>query len=132
MNRLDVSKILFYVVSMTVIVGLSFACGLYSGRYQTSTFRAVWTLKNTIEESFGLVSKEATTLTKIHPEHFLQPARYDGAGVTVNDFSDGEKELIFLSGFFNESNELRLIRRDGLLLPDGLYVFLRSFQMPAT
>ncbi len=67
MNRLDVSKILFYVVSMTVIVGLSFACGLYSGRYQTSTFRAVWALKNTIEEAFTLVSKQVCLYSGLSP-----------------------------------------------------------------
>ena len=47
------------------------------------------------------------------PEHFLQPARYDGDGVTVNDLPDGDADLILLSGFFGDTNALRLIRRNG-------------------
>ena len=55
-------------------------------------------------------------MLKIHPKNFLQPARYDGDGVTVNDVPGGREELILLSGFFEETNELRLIRRDGAIV----------------
>ena len=116
MQRIDVSKILFYAVITFGLLGLSFAFGLYSAAKKTVIYEVVLALKNTVEESLNLVSEEATTLTKIHPKNFLQPARYDGAGVTVNDFADNEEELIFLSGFFDETNELRLIKRNGTIV----------------
>lgn len=116
MKRFEVSKILFYAISITGLFGLAFAFGLYSAAKKTVVYEAVRALKNTVEESLNLVSKEASTLTKTHPKHFLQPARYDGSGVTVNDFADSKEELIFLSGFFNESNELRLIQRNGTVI----------------
>lgn len=112
MDRLDVSKILFYAISITGILGLSFAFGLYSAAKKTVVYEAVRTVKNTVE----LVFEEITTMTTLRPEHFLQPARYEGAGVTVNDVSSGEEKLIFLSGFFDNNNELRLIRRNGTII----------------
>ena len=113
MNRLDVSKILFYAILITGLLGLSFAFGLYSATKKTIVYEAVRDLKNAVEEPLNLVFGEASTLTKLRPKHFLQPARYDGTGVTVNDVSGDEEELLFLTGFFNENNELRLIRRNG-------------------
>jgi len=116
LNRLDLSKILFYAVTISGLFGLSFAFGLYSAAKKTVVYEAVRALKNSVEESLNLVSEEASTMTKTHPKHFLQPARYDGTGVTVNDFADSEEELILLSGFFDKTNQLRLIRRDGTVI----------------
>jgi hypothetical protein len=48
----------------------------------------------------------------MHPVHFLQPARYPGSGVTVNAVTDRD-DYVVLSSFFNDRNEIRLIRRDG-------------------
>ena len=47
------------------------------------------------------------------PKYFLQPARYEGSGVIVNKTGDDNNDLIFISGFFDDSNEIRLIRRNG-------------------
>jgi hypothetical protein len=116
MNRLDVSKILFYAISFTGLLGLSFAFGLYSAAKKTAVYEAIRALKNSVEESLNLVSEEASTLTKTHPKHFLQPARYEGSGITVNDFADSEEEVIFMAGFFDDNNELRLIRRNGAVI----------------
>ena len=46
------------------------------------------------------------------PEHFLQPSRKPGAGVTVNTLADSD-DLVLLTGFFDGDPGLRLIRRDG-------------------
>ena len=116
MKRLDVSKILFYAVSISGLLGLSFAFGLYSAAKNTAVYEAIRAVKNKVEESLNLVSEEAKTITKLHPEHFLQPARYEGAGVTVNNVSDGEDELILLASFFDETNQLRLIQRNGTVI----------------
>jgi hypothetical protein len=131
MNRFDISKFLFYLIFIVGALGLSFAFGLYSGARKTVAYEAVRALKNSVEESLNLVKEEASTLTKTHPKHFLQPARYDGAGVTVNDFADSEEELIFLSGFFNENNELRLIQRDGTVIARWPVSFSEIFPDPS-
>ncbi len=49
------------------------------------------------------------------PKHLLQPARYEGSGVTIN-LIENDDDLIFLSGFFGDTNELRLIQRDGTIV----------------
>ena len=116
MNRFDTSKFLFYAVSIFVVLGLFFAFGLYSGSNQTVVYKAVRAVKNTIEEAFTTLIGEASTLSKTHPKHFLEPARYEGAGVTVNDVPGGEDELILLSGFFYNTNQILLIQRDGTVV----------------
>jgi hypothetical protein len=127
MNRLDVSKIFFYTVIIVAFLWLSFIFGLYSGANKTFVYEAVISLKDFIEKSFSLVFKEASTSLKIHPKHYLQPARYDGAGVTMNDFADNSKEFILLAGFFNKNNELRLIRRNGSIVNRWVVSFKEIF-----
>ena len=56
------------------------------------------------------------------PEHFLQPARKPGAGVTVNTLPD-TGEMILLTGFFDDDPGLRLIRRDGTVVASWRAVF---------
>ena len=55
---------------------------------------------------------EGKLLQRLPPTHL----RYEGEGVTINDVSEGEDELIFLAGFFDDTNQLRLIRRDGTVI----------------
>ena len=57
--------------------------------------------------------EEKENLAGTRPKYFLQPARYEGSGVTVNKTGDDNNDLIFISGFFDDSNEIRLIRRNG-------------------
>jgi hypothetical protein len=116
MNRADVSKICFYTICIIGFFSLSFVFGLYSGVKKTVVYQTARSLKNTVEESLYLIFEEASTLSKTHPKHFLQPARYEGAGVTVNEVSGGEDDVILLSGFFDKTNQLRLIRRDGTVI----------------
>jgi len=59
--------------------------------------------------------QEINILVQSRPERFLQPARYEGDGVTINKVADNG-ELILVSGFFDKNNGLRLIRRDGSLV----------------
>jgi hypothetical protein len=112
---LDLSKISFYIVCSTTVIGLSFLFGLYSGAGRTAVFRAVESTRLTIWEAFSTMRADASTIAGIHPTHFLQPARSQAAGITVNEAADDDG-LVLLSGFFDDSNELRLIRRDGSLV----------------
>lgn len=52
---------------------------------------------------------------RLRPEHFLQPSRKPGSGVTVNSLPD-VGELVLLTGFFEGDPGLRLIRRDGTVV----------------
>ena len=113
MNSLNIPKILFYTVTIVCVLGLTFALGLYSGAKKTAVYKAVRNLKSIVERNVDIVTEEAGTLTGMHPTHFLQPARYAGWGVTVNDVAEDDDNLVFLTGFFGEMNELRLIQRNG-------------------
>jgi hypothetical protein len=112
MNRFDISKFLFYAVSITGALGLSFGFGLYSGANKT----VVYDIGKIVYDNVKTVVGEFSTAFGIRPKHFIHSARHEGEGVTVNDARDDEEQLILLSGFFAETNELRLIRRDGTIV----------------
>jgi len=114
-RTLDIARIYFYVVCGTTVIGLSFLFGLYSGFNRTVVFLVVEYTRRAIVEAFGTMKANASTLAGVHPTHFLQPARSPAAGITVNEVAD-DNGLILLSGFFENSNELRLIRRDGSIV----------------
>ena len=116
MPRPDVSKITFYLAIFLFFIGGAFSFGLYSGVKKTMAYEVVRDVAETVESALKLAYEEASTVTRTHPKHFLQPSRFDGDGVTVNSVAKGADDLILLSGFFHDSNELRLIRRTGELL----------------
>ena len=127
MRRIEISKFIFYAICTIGLLGLSFGFGLYSASKKTIVYKIVLSLKETVKQSFSLVFEEATTLTKSDPKHFLQPARYPGAGVTVNEFGDSEEDLVLMSGFFHDGNELRLIKRNGTLVARWPLSFSKIF-----
>ena len=113
----DISKYLFYIITGACILSLAFVFGLYNGRQQTGTYRYLENIATHINDSILLIWNEASTLTKVHPTHFLQPTRYEGSGATVNNVENiKQHQLIFMSGFFDGGNELRLIERDGSIV----------------
>jgi Arylsulfotransferase (ASST) len=121
-HRFDVSKIVFYGLLTCAALGSAFAFGFYSAAKRTVVFDAVGHVRNSMKLMLG----EASTMAG-RPEHFLQPARYDGAGVTVNDAADNNTDLILLSGFFDDANALRLIRRYGDLVAEWPVRFSELF-----
>ena len=120
---------LFYVVIGTTLLGGAFAFGLYSGVKRNVIYDAVHHLKTSTESAIRKVSKEAGTITRMRPDHFLQPARGPGEGVTINTNPDNG-ELILLSGFFEDANGLRLIRRDGTTVASWRVQFYDIFPNP--
>jgi hypothetical protein len=70
--------------------------------------------------------EEIPNLRGTEPVHFLEPARYPGQGVTVNAKPGGDADLILLSGFLEDDNKVRLIRRDGSIVNEWR---LRASQM---
>jgi hypothetical protein len=59
----------------------------------------------------------------------LQPSRGHGDGVTINKASE-DSTLVFMSGFFDEENQIRLIRRDGTLVKKWSLDYLEHFPDP--
>ncbi len=108
MRGVDFSKLSFI---LTFVVSI-FICGVIYGAHSKSA----QTILDHLVNSVALVILEWTASPELIPEHFLQPAQHNGSGVTVNDISEDRKELILLSGFFENTNELRLIGRDGAII----------------
>ena len=104
MKNVDLSKVLF---NCTAIIGL-FVCGVVYGTFGLTPRAVLFTIRDSVASLYH----ERNTLAGIQPDHFLQAARHEGAGVTVNELA-GRQDLVLLSGFFDGGNELRLIRRDG-------------------
>lgn len=112
-DRFDTARFIFYSVVACCVIGLSFGAGLYSGAQRNSLFLAVSAIRTAVTDSMSIVWGEASTLTGTRPSHFLRPARDDRRGVTVNHSANDQDDLILVAGFFEDSNELRLMRRDG-------------------
>lgn len=108
MKNVDVSKILFFVSSLV----FAFAYGVAVGTYQIFPH----TVLDYAKDSAIKVFEERRTLAKEKPEHFLQPARYSGSGVTLNKVPADREDLVFIMGFFERDNELRLIGLDGAIV----------------
>ncbi len=122
---MDVSRLAFVVTLTVASLAVSFAAGLYSGVERNAAFRLVQSVKITIDQSLAAFDETSFAV----PEHFLQPARAEGAGVTINAQPD-DAALILLSGFFDDGNELRLIRRDGSIVRRWPVEFSALFPKP--
>lgn len=126
-KNINISKILFYGVIAAAAFGISFGYGYYSGLEKNWFYR----LAHSIKADIDIVFKEKANISKTRPVHLLQPARYDGSGVTVNKTGDDNDELVLLSGFFEDSNELRLIRRNGDIIARWVVKFSDIFPDPS-
>lgn len=105
---MDLPRILFFTITAATVVGGAFAAGIYSAVSRNAAFTLATRAWAQIRDSFAAVNETSV----LKPDHLLQPTRGQGAGVTVNRAaSDGA--LVLLSGFFENSNEIRLVRRDG-------------------
>lgn len=89
-----------------------FAYGAYA--YKNWVF-PVPQLKNGVE-NLKLTLSELGTIASFHPAHFLQPAREEGEGVTINKLPASNTDVLMLSGFFGQDNGLRLLKRNGEVL----------------
>jgi hypothetical protein len=116
MKHLDISKVLFVALFTIIVLGGIFYLGLYNGANKTVVYKFINSFTKNIFASFKLVFEESATVTRTHPDHFVQPARYKGNGVTINQVGSNNDDLIFLSGFFEDGNQLRLIARDGKIV----------------
>ena len=124
MQRIDISKVVFLSLITVTVVGAAFMAGLYSGVRENLVYEFVRNVKVTLEEAVTTAVNEIPTLTGT-PVWHLQPARHDGDGVTINETMDDSNVL--LSGFFDNGNAIRLIRRDGSIVAHWPVSFLNLF-----
>jgi hypothetical protein len=107
------------------LLGAVFLAGLHSGATKNDAFKMVRDLRTKGRIAVTTVMKEAPILVRARPDWHLQPARRAGSGVTINETRDDD--LVLLSGFFDDSNELRLIRRDGTIVARWPVAFSEIF-----
>jgi Arylsulfotransferase (ASST) len=110
MRRHEVLKFLTVFVLVVSLLGGVFMAGAHAHR---------------VEKLFTKVIREVPILTRTRPVWHLQPARYEGDGVTINNTRDDDRVL--LAGFFEQSNEIRLIRRDGSIVARWPLAFSKIF-----
>jgi hypothetical protein len=88
---------------------LLFLYGIAVGKYELFPY----SILEFGADSVSAVIAEGGTLTGTRPTEYLNPARHDGNGVTVNETGKVAPGLTFMSSFFDGGTELRLIRADG-------------------
>ncbi len=125
MRRPDIAKVMFWSIIAAGLLGGVFLAGLYSGASKNAAFAMVRDLRRMTRFALSTVMQEAPVLVHARPEWHLQPARYAGSGVTINDTQDDN--LVLLAGFFDDGNELRLIRRDGSIVARWPVAFSKIF-----
>ncbi|WP_162030871.1 MULTISPECIES: arylsulfotransferase family protein [unclassified Lentimonas] len=88
-------------------------------------------IKDKLDASMEVIRTELPMHLQNRPVHFLQPAKFKGDGVTVNAASNSVDELIFMAGFFDNENQLRLIRRDGSIVAKWPASYTEIFPSPS-
>jgi hypothetical protein len=130
-RRFDLSRAVFYVVVGLVSLGTAFGLGVQAGADHNAAYRFSKRLSTTLGNSVSVTAGELASSLRARPTHFLQISRYSGEGVTVNDPSSDQNDLILMAGFFTDTNELRLIRRTGAIVARWPVRFYDLFPDPA-
>lgn len=106
-----------------VLIILAVLYGIGIGRSELFPYAVLKFAKESVVQVFN----ERRMLVKIKPDLQLLKARYEGSGITVNNAPPERDELILLSGFFNKTNELRLLKRDGTVVARWPVQFSKFF-----
>ena len=105
---------LFWTTIVVSVLGLVFLAGLYSASRENLIYRFV--RKTYVDVK--LVFQDVPNLTKSRPIHHLKPARYPGQGITLDKTDPNDNSLVLLTGFFDNDNGIRLIKRDGSIVAE--------------
>ncbi|MEO0411927.1 MAG: arylsulfotransferase family protein [Pseudomonadota bacterium] len=111
-EKRSLGDLLYFAALVIVFVLIIFGAGLYSASKKNAAYRVVKGVQDTFERFFS--EYDALSIVADRPSESLQDARNDVAGVVTNTAQDDN--LIFMSGFFDNENELRLIERDGTIV----------------
>lgn len=121
----DRAEIISTVARIVLLAVLMFLSGLYAALSQGAVNRVVMSFLGSVRATL----EQLPIITGSEPVDFLQPARQEGNGVTINARDDGR--LIAIAGFFDGQNGIRLMRRDGTVLASWRLEFSRDFPDPA-
>ena len=92
---------------------LAFSYGVAVGMYELFPHRIIKAGADSVQQVWA----ERATLLGLRPDEFLiRPARHDGDGVTRFIEDRAAPGLTLVTGFFGDTNELRLIRLDGAIV----------------
>jgi hypothetical protein len=107
-NTLQLARRIFRISAALLAFLVTFGYGIAAGRFELFPFAQLHPL-------WQALADYPTTL-RIRPHYMLHPARYNGSGVTRFVKDKAAPGLTLLAGFFQDTNELRLIRNDGTVL----------------
>lgn len=115
-------KVLFYLS----VLGSVFALGLIVGVYQIFPYQPLKFALNSVE---AVLADRKNILSDL-PTGYLAPRRYDGDQVVTYDQARSAPGFTLLSGFFDASPGLRLIRPDGSIVAQWSVSFTALFPDP--
>lgn len=101
MSSDNIAKILFYFSLSVLVLFGSYLFGAYS-------FSRDVPPAPQLRSAYLALTDQAKQPRRDH----MQPSRNQGRGVTINNAPDDDS-LVMLTGFFEDENQIRLIRRDG-------------------
>lgn len=110
---MEFSKTLFVAGAAFLTVGGAFVGGMAAVKRDMGIYQVIW---GTLDNAKTLV-EELPNIRGTEPIHFLRPALHEGKGVTINETANPD-DLILLSGFLEDDNKARLMRRDGTVLAE--------------
>ena len=106
--RIDPAKFLFVASAFLICFGYGVAVGLY----QIFPFPAIEFAASSVAQVF----EEREAILEGRPIWWLEPARYEGDGVTRFEPDLASPGLTFLLGLFDNAIAIRLIRLDGSIV----------------
>ena len=109
-----------FLLSLLLVV---FGYGILVGRYEFFPYSILKFAQDSVQQVFA----DKETILRLRPIEFLEPARYAGNGILTWKKDQAVPGLTLLSGFFGDSNELRLIRLDGTIVHRWPLNFSRIF-----
>jgi len=115
-------KVLFFLSGAVLV----FLTGFVVGSFEIFPFRYL----DLGARSIVIVWKELPNLLGVRPFLLLEPARYEGTGVTRVAMERVMPGVTFLSGFFTDSNEMRLVAVDGTVIHRWPVRFSEIFKDP--
>ncbi len=113
----DLPRRLFVASLSLALLGGAFAYGALASRYDLPPIPQLKTVRSIFTD------QELTLAPKF--KH-MQPSRGQGEGVTVNELPDDDS-LVFMAGFFDDENQIRLVNRNGDVVKRWSLNYLEHF-----
>jgi hypothetical protein len=118
----DFARLVFFTVSALLIFGYGVAVGVF----EIFPYDALRFVADSVREVYA----ERSNLTGTRPIHFLNRARYPGDGLTRGPSATTAPGLTLISGFFEDTSEIRLLRLDGTVVQRWPARFFDLFPHP--